>query len=83
MLTNFKLYNFSAYFVYIILSFIGCVAFYIWVPETMNVPLEEIARLFGKNKDVAVTQEEVLRAREFEKVDEGSSIDEAQAPKPY
>ena len=45
------------YLVFIILSGIGTLCVYFFVPETKNIPLEEMAKLFGD--DVAVLAQDI------------------------
>lgn len=46
------------YLVFIIISGIGCVCVYFFIPETKNIPLEEMAKIFG-DTDVQVFAEDI------------------------
>ena len=56
------------------------VVFYFFFPETANIPLEEVAALFGDkvavrlNENVKVTDENVEKALEGEHVEEEKSV---------
>jgi hypothetical protein len=47
------------YLLFIIISGLGTFFVYFYLPETKNIPLEEMARLFGDNDDIAVYADEI------------------------
>lgn len=56
------------------------VVFYFFFPETANIPLEEVAALFGDkvavrlNEDVKVTDENVEKALQSEHVEKEKNV---------
>lgn len=57
--TAFTHIGWKFFLVFIIISGLGGVASFIWLPETKGVPLEEIAAIFGDAEDVMVFSEDI------------------------
>ena len=47
------------YLVFICISFVGGIIYWFVLPETRNVPLEEIAKIFGETDEIMVFSEDL------------------------
>lgn len=57
--TAFANIGWKFYLLFIIISGLGTVLIYFFLPETKNIPLEEMARLFGDDDDIAVYADDI------------------------
>lgn len=55
--TAFANIGWKFYLVFIIITFLGTIALLVFLPETKGIPLEEIAKIFGDDDEVAVYAE--------------------------
>jgi MFS family permease len=75
--TAFANIGWKFYMVFICMSLLGAAIMYFTFPDTLNKPLEEIARLFGDKDLVAIYQEDiVLDEANHEVVEKASGSDE-------
>lgn len=44
---------------FIIISGLGTIGVYFFIPETKGIPLEEMAKIFGDTEDIAVLAEDI------------------------
>ena len=57
--TAFANIGWKFYLVFIIISGLGSIVAYFYIPETKGVPLEEIAKIFGDTEDVAIYAQDI------------------------
>lgn len=52
--------GYQYYLIFVVLSFVTAIMQWMWLPETANVPLEEMAQLFGDTDQVAVFAKDIF-----------------------
>lgn len=52
--------GYKYYIIFVVLSFVTAIMQWYWLPETANVPLEEMAEVFGDSEQVAVFAKDIF-----------------------